>query len=102
MRRPTTHPSRLNADSVPVLKRDASLSPWYNMSVGSRWAFFNSNLDGMTSPLYSYNSSAKTWNNLRPNTGGKPNNSVLSFPYNGAISTVNDRFHKGDALGIGG
>ena len=87
--------SRLNADSVPVLKRDASLSPWYNMSVGSRWAFFNSNLDGMTSPLYSYNSSAKTWNNLRPNTGGKPNNSVLSFPYNGAISTVNDRFHKG-------
>ena len=87
--------SRLNADSVPVLKRDANLSPWYNMSVGNRWAFFNSNLDGMTSPLYSYNSSAKTWNNLRPNTGGKPNNSVLSFPYTGAISTVNDRFHKG-------
>ncbi len=87
--------SRLDDNGVPVLKRDANLSPWYNMSVNSRWAFFNSNLDGMTSPLYSYNNSAKTWNNLRPNTGGKPNNSVLSFPYNGAISTVNDRFHKG-------
>ena len=87
--------SRLDDNGVPVLKRDANISPWYNMSVNNRWAFFNSNLDGMTSPLYSYNNSAKTWNNLRPNTGGKPNNSVLSFPYNGAISTVNDRFHKG-------
>ena len=87
--------SRLDDNGVPVLKRDANLSPWYNMSVGNRWAFFNSNLDGMTSPLYSYNSSAKTWNNLREGTGGKPNNSVLSFPYTGSISTVNDRFHKG-------
>gem|GEM_PF-2602087 len=87
--------SRLDANGVPVLKRDASLSPWYNMSINNRWAFFNSNLDGMTSPLYSYNSKDKKWNTLRPNTGGQPNNSVLSFPYTGSISTVDDRFHKG-------
>ena len=35
-------------DGVPVLKRDASLNPWYNMNIGGWWAFFNSGLDGQT------------------------------------------------------
>ena len=70
-------------DGKPVLKRDASLSPWYNMNIGGWWAFFNSSLDG------------KTY--LIPGTTPNVfNNSTVSFVYKGnTLPDTSDKFHKG-------
>jgi hypothetical protein len=70
-------------DGKPVLKRDASLSPWYNMNIGGWWAFFNSSLDG------------KTY--LIPGTTPDVfNNSTVSFVYKGnTLPNTTDKFHKG-------
>ena len=79
----------------PVLKRNANLSPWYNMSINNAWAWFNSNLVGLTETVYNWDSKTSQYSTPRDHSGGKPNNSVVSFPYTRAISAVNDRFHKG-------
>ena len=70
-------------DGKPVLKRDASLSPWYNMNIGGWWAFFNSSLDGKT---YAINGTG----------ANRFNNSELSFPYKGnTLPNTTDKFRKG-------
>ena len=70
-------------DGQPVLKRDASLNPWYNMNIGGWWAFFNSNLNGNTY--------------LAPGTSAMVfNNSTVSFVYKGnTLPNTADKFRKG-------
>lgn len=82
-REDATSPFSTLVDGVPVLKRDASLSPWYNMNIGGWWAFFNSSLDG------------KTY--LIPGTTPNVfNNSTVSFVYKGnTLPDTSDKFHKG-------
>ncbi len=70
-------------DGVPVLKRDASLSPWYNMNINSWWVFFNSSLDGKT---YAVNGT----------NANRFNNSDLSFVYKGnTLPNTEEKFRKG-------
>ena len=82
-REDATSPFSTLVDGVPVLKRDASLNPWYNMNIGNWWAFFNSSLDG------------KTY--LLPGTSANVfNNSTVSFVYKGnTLPNTTDKFHKG-------
>lgn len=82
-REDATSPFSTLVDGVPVLKRDASLNPWYNMNIGNWWAFFNSSLDG------------KTY--LLPGTSENVfNNSTVSFVYKGkTLPNTTDKFHKG-------
>ena len=82
-REDATSPFSTLVDGKPVLKRDASLSPWYNMNIGGWWAFFNSSLDG------------KTY--LIPGTTPNVfNNSTVSFVYKGnTLPDTSDKFHKG-------
>ena len=86
--------ARLDEHGVPVLKKNPSKSPWYNMNIGTRWAFFNSNLTGQR-----YEINGKTAFNT--NYAGKTNDQTeLTFPYAGsslpnAKLATRDRFHKG-------
>lgn len=82
-REDATSPFSTLVDGVPVLKRDASLNPWYNMNIGNWWAIFNSSLDG------------KTY--LLPGTSANVfNNSTVSFVYKGnTLPNTTDKFHKG-------
>lgn len=87
----------LDENGNPVLKKHPSNSPWYNMNIGTRWAFFNSNrvgkryeINGKTDFNATYVNNATEANNL--------NNSELTFPYAGSSlpkATLSDRFHKG-------
>ncbi|MBO6217060.1 MAG: hypothetical protein J6N73_05365 [Prevotella sp.] len=70
-------------DGVPVLKRDESLSPWYNMNINGWWAFFNSSLDGKT---YAVNGTG----------AGVFNNSVLWLVHKGStLPNSEEKFRKG-------
>ncbi len=70
-------------DGKPVLKRDASLSPWYNMNIGGWWAFFNSSFDGRSYP--GIEGSINKWNN-----------SEISFIYKcDSLPNTTNKFHKG-------
>lgn len=83
--------SRLDEHGNPVLKKNAAKSPWYNMNIGNRWAFFNSGLSGLR---YTLNGQT-AWNTTY---GNKPNNSELTFPYGGSSlpnANLEDRFRKG-------
>lgn len=87
----------LDENGNPVLKKNSSNSPWYNMNIGTRWAFFNSSRVGKryevkdsTTFNANYVNNATAANNL--------NNSELTFPYAGSSlpkATLPDRFHKG-------
>ena len=87
----------LDENGNPVLKKHPSNSPWYNMNIGTRWAFFNSNrvgkryeINGKTDFNATFVNNATEANNL--------NNSELTFPYAGSSlpkATLSDRFHKG-------
>ena len=87
----------LDENGNPVLKKNPSNSPWYNMNIGTRWAFFNSSRVGKryevkdaTAFNANYVNNAIAANNL--------NNSELTFPYAGSSlpkATLPDRFHKG-------
>ena len=82
-REDATSPFSTLVDGVPVLKRDASLNPWYNMNIGDYWAFFNSSLDGKTYLIPG----------VTPNVF---NNSTVAFVYKGkTLPNDTKKFHKG-------
>lgn len=76
-------PFSKEVSGVPVLKRDADASPWYNMNIDQWWAFFNSNLEGKT---YSVNGKGANFFN----------NSQLSFVFKGnKLPNTEEKFRKG-------
>lgn len=76
-------PFSKEVSGVPVLKRDADASPWYNMNIGQWWAFFNSNLEGKT---YAVNNKGANFFN----------NSQLSFVFKGnQLPNTEEKFRKG-------
>ena len=82
-REDSTSPFSRLVDGVPVLKRDASANPWYNMNIGNWWAFFNCSLDGTT---YAVNGAG----------AGSWNNSTLSFVHKGStLPNSAEKFRKG-------
>ncbi len=76
-------PFSKEVSGVPVLKRDADASPWYNMNIDQWWAFFNSNLEGKT---YAVNGKGANFFN----------NSQLSFVFKGnKLPNTEEKFRKG-------
>ena len=86
--------SKLDGNGKPILKKTGTWdSPWFNMKINNRWAYFNSKLNGLTEAV-----------NGKPETAGTPNVTEVTFPYSGDMYKVNadesvteiaDRFHKG-------
>ena len=86
-------------NGVPTLKQTGTWdTPWFNMKVNNYWAYFNSGLTGLTSPVYNYNNSTKKYDQLIEGSANQLNNSLLSFPYDNTkepIENANWKFQKG-------